>query len=193
MSYPPCERPLPSARLDPVDSFSEALWLMMSTIDTEPIQETVLLVLDDARWEQIAELCDAAGLEWIVLGSSGVTCPREVSGAPPRWRRSPSVRCDARSPLRRRQTEPGAAESLYQLAALHNARAGVDHLLSIRLRDVVMVALETATRNTDEVSEVVQLVIRHIADQMAPLLTSKPPARFVDQDGHGRHAARLHG
>jgi hypothetical protein len=49
MSYPPCERPLPSARLDPVDSFSEALWLMMSTIDTEPIQETVLFVLDDAR------------------------------------------------------------------------------------------------------------------------------------------------
>jgi hypothetical protein len=143
MSYPPCERPLPSARLDPVDSFSEALWLMMSTIDAEPIQETVLFVLDDARcgvgvthvesrgpddvvaavdwiastagstveaaglivgsvrpnggaelgdlarWAQIAELCDEAGLElleWIVLGSSGVTCPREVSGAPPRWR-----------------------------------------------------------------------------------------------------------
>jgi hypothetical protein len=143
MSYPPCERPLPSARLDPVDSFSEALWLMLSTIDTEPIAETVLFVLDDtrcgvgvthvesrgpddvvaavdwiastagstveaaglivgsvrpnggaelgdlARWAQIAELCDEAGLElleWIVLGSSGVTCPREVSGAPPRWR-----------------------------------------------------------------------------------------------------------
>jgi hypothetical protein len=49
MSYPPCKRPLPYARLDPVDSFSEALWLMLSTIDTEPIEETVLFVLDDSR------------------------------------------------------------------------------------------------------------------------------------------------
>jgi hypothetical protein len=46
------------------------------------------LYSDIARWADIDEQCNHAGIqliEWFVLGSSTVSCPRELSGEPPRW------------------------------------------------------------------------------------------------------------
>lgn len=43
---------------------------------------------DGDRWFELSDLADAAGLEmveWFVYGRDGVTCPRDLTGAPPRW------------------------------------------------------------------------------------------------------------
>lgn len=42
---------------------------------------------DLERWMEADEQCESAGLElveWFVIGD-GVTCPRELTGEPPRW------------------------------------------------------------------------------------------------------------
>jgi hypothetical protein len=94
-------------------------------------------------------------------------------------------------PFVRRQTEASAAESAEQLTALHLRGPCFDHLRTVRQRNVVVIALEAAARNSDRVGEAVQLVVGVIADEVAPLLAPVPPSRFVNQDGHGVQPARL--
>ena len=48
-----------------------------------------------------------------------------------------------------------------------------------------MVALERPPRDAHALGEVVQLVERLVADHVAPPAAAEPPARFVDQHGHG--------
>lgn len=48
---------------------------------------------DVDRWFEMCDLADAAGLElveWFVVGRS-ISCPRDLVGAPPRWRGARSV------------------------------------------------------------------------------------------------------
>lgn len=86
--------------------------------------------------------------------------------------------------LGRRQPETGTAQPTHELPALHVHGAGGDHLGPVLLGDVVVVALEPTSGEAGEVGEVVQLVVADIADQVTPLATPEPPARFVDQDRH---------
>ena len=95
------------------------------------------------------------------------------------------------SPFVRRQTQSGAAQATEQLTALHLRGPRIDHLRPVRLRNVVVIALEAAARDADHVREAVQLIVGVVTDEVAPLLAPVPPSRFVDQDGHGVQPARL--
>ncbi len=58
-----------------------------------------------------------------------------------------------------------------------------------------MVALESSARDSGAIGELVELVVRDVADQVAPLLASPPPTCIVDQDRHGvtlPHTRRCH-
>ena len=49
-----------------------------------------------------------------------------------------------------------------------------------------MIAVETAAWDTNEIGEIVQLVVRHVAHQMTPLFTAMPPASLINQNRHER-------
>jgi hypothetical protein len=50
--------------------------------------------------------------------------------------------------------------------------------------DVVVIALETPSRDPECLGELVQLVVAHVAHEVRPPLTSEPPAGRVNQDRH---------
>ena len=73
---------------------------------------------------------------------------------------------------------------MQELAALHLDRAGAYQAGAVFVRDVVVIALETPTRDAVLRSEVVEFVIRLVAHQVAPPPLTVPPQRVVDQDRH---------
>ena len=87
--------------------------------------------------------------------------------------------------MRRRQPQASVTEPSHELAALHHDGSRSDHGVSVLLGNVVVVALERTARDAEALSEGVELVVRFIADEMAPLSTVEPPARLVHQDRHG--------
>jgi predicted metal-dependent HD superfamily phosphohydrolase len=93
----------------------------------------------------------------------------------------------------RAQPKSRCSQPPHELATLDVDGAGGDQLGSVLLGDVVVVSLEPAAGDAGAVSEVVQLVVGRVADQMAPLLASPPPASLVDQDGHGVTLSRIGG
>jgi hypothetical protein len=60
--------------------------------------------------------------------------------------------------LGRGEPESRRLEATQQLAALHDGGAGRDHEIAVLLGDVVVIALETATRYLVGVGERVELV-----------------------------------
>jgi hypothetical protein len=52
-----------------------------------------------------------------------------------------------------------------------------------------MVTLETTARDAQVCSQLVQLVVGHVADQVTPQLTTKRPDRLVDQHSHAHNGA----
>lgn len=86
--------------------------------------------------------------------------------------------------LRRREAEPGGAESAQQHPTLHHLGTGTDQNRAEFLGDVVVVTLETSPRDAVRVGEGMQFVQRVIAHQVAPSPTPIPPAGFVHQDRH---------
>ena len=65
---------------------------------------------------------------------------------------------DSRSPLGRRQPQTGRPQAAHELAALHLDRTRRNELGAMLLRDVVVIALETAARQSGHVSEHPELV-----------------------------------
>ncbi len=94
-----------------------------------------------------------------------------------------------RSPLRRCEPQTGGTESAYELAALDLHRARRDELGSVLIRHVVMVTLESTSRDPGRIGERPELVERVVAHQMAPLAVAPPPPGLVDEDRHPRQAA----
>jgi hypothetical protein len=54
-----------------------------------------------------------------------------------------------------------------------------------------MVAIERPLRNAEAGCESMQFFVRHIADQVAPELTSQPPLRRINQDRHAPNHTAL--
>jgi hypothetical protein len=54
-----------------------------------PAHEEATLTDDDVdRWLEASDIADDHGielLEWYIVGPSGIVCPRETFGEPPRW------------------------------------------------------------------------------------------------------------
>lgn len=71
-----------------------------------------------------------------------------------------------------------------ELAALDRLGAEGDGPVPQLARQVVVVALEAPTRDAELASQIVQLVIGHIAHEMAPEPTAKGPDGRVDQHRH---------
>lgn len=97
----------------------------------------------------------------------------------------------SRATLRRAEAQAGRFEASQQLPALDDRRAGVDERVTEFFGDVVVVALETTTRDVVVIGEVVELVERLVAHQMAPAATAVPPSRFVHQDRHVEETGTL--
>jgi len=98
-----------------------------------------------------------------------------------------SARCSRPRPaLGGRQPQPRLLQAVQQLTAVHLHRAGLDQARSVLLRDVVVIALEAATRDPRPIGERVQLVVRLVAHEVAPHPAAPAPQRVVDQDRHDR-------
>ena len=97
-----------------------------------------------------------------------------------------------RSPLRRCEPQTGGTESAYELAALDLHCARRDELGSVLIRHVVMVTLESTSRDPGRIGERPELVERVVAHQMAPLAVAPPPPGLVDEDRHPRQAATMY-
>ncbi len=80
--------------------------------------------------------------------------------------------------------QSGGRETGQQLAGWHGLRPQGEQLLPQPGRHVVVVALEGPRRDAELLREGVQLVVRHVADQVRPELAAPRPHRRVDQDGH---------
>ena len=93
--------------------------------------------------------------------------------------------CGRRPTLTRAEAQPRTLEPTQQLATLDHDGAGGDELVAVLLGDVVVIPLESSTRNADPDGEVVQFVERLIAHEVAPTATTVPPPRFVHEDRHG--------
>lgn len=87
-------------------------------------------------------------------------------------------------PLGGGQAQPGRAQAAKELAARDLDRPGLDEIWSEALRDVVVIALESASRDADRVGELLELVDAHVAHEVAPPFAAEPPQRLVDQDRH---------
>lgn len=90
---------------------------------------------------------------------------------------------------RPRASQPGLAQSLHQLAGLHWLGTERDGTLADLGWDVVVVALEPGTTESEMISERVQLLVAAVTHEMCPDVTTPPPDRGVDQDGHRRRDA----
>ena len=82
-----------------------------------------------------------------------------------------------------------ARERAHEFATLDLLRAGLDEFDAVLLGDVVVVTLEAAAWDAGAICEVVEFVVRRVADQVAPFLAPPPPSGLVDQDRHGVHPA----
>ena len=79
----------------------------------------------------------------------------------------------------------GSAQPPHELAAVDLLGACGHHRSRMLLWHVVVVALEAAARYPHRCREVVQLLQRLVRHQMAPPPAAPPPARLVDEHGHG--------
>lgn len=76
-----------------------------------------------------------------------------------------------------------------QLAAADGAGSECDGSIAHLGRQVVVVALECPAWDAQCRGEGMQLVVRRVADQMAPKPVTKRPDGFVHEHGHGHNAA----
>jgi hypothetical protein len=83
-----------------------------------------------------------------------------------------------------RTTQPRRPEPRHQLARGHRLGAQREGRLPQRRGDVVVVALERASRHAEASGELVQLLVGHVADQVRPQLAPPRPDGGVHQDGH---------
>jgi hypothetical protein len=63
--------------------------IVLATVRPAPADEQFALADDDIdRWLEASDIAadhDIELLEWYVVGPSGIVCPRETFGEPPRW------------------------------------------------------------------------------------------------------------
>lgn len=81
-------------------------------------------------------------------------------------------------------TQAGPLEPMEQLGRLDGKGAELDRPNPICRLDVVVVALKTEAALAELLCEVVELVVRHIGDEVGPHLALKGPDRRVDEHGH---------
>ncbi len=82
------------------------------------------------------------------------------------------------------ETESSTSETADEFTALDLHGTRLDQLGAVLLGDVVVVTLESPTRDAGSIGERVQFLVRGVAHQVAPLLAPPPPPGLVDQDRH---------
>ncbi len=106
---------------------------------------------------------------WSVLTGPGSSTSGAVAGAP----------------LGGRQAETGSSQTADELTALDVLGAGGDQLRPGTPRGCRSDRpWKPLARNPGAVGELVQFVVRRVADEVTPLLAAPPPACLVDQDRH---------
>ncbi len=81
-------------------------------------------------------------------------------------------------------SQPAPAESLNQLPVAHENSAGLNEFRVPTGRDVVMVQIEAAIRQSAICGELMQFIERGIADKMSPEHSVCGPHWLVDEHGH---------
>lgn len=93
-------------------------------------------------------------------------------------------------PLGRGQTQPSRAQPVQQFATADlNRTCGHDFRPEL-LRDVVVIALESAQRDIESTSEVVQFFDALVTDQMTPSPSLPVPEGVIDENRHGARRGR---
>src|SRR6187431_2233520 len=93
--------------------------------------------------------------------------------------------------LRGCQSQATRTEPAHQLAALDHLRTECDQVAPVLLGDVVVIALESSPGYVGEISERVELFVRHVTHEVTPLAAPPPPSCLVDQDRHETSALQF--
>lgn len=83
-----------------------------------------------------------------------------------------------------RCAHPRRVQRLHEFPTAHRLRAQVDGLGAQLFGDVVVIALEAALGDTEQSSEVMELLQGRVADEVAPPPAAPGPVGVVDEQGH---------